>query len=124
MRDDLYLVNCIVIYGYAGSSRYGWNARLTWQDSKFAELGAVEGEITTRYFEESLSNAIDAVWEVAEQWQLKTIEDLPVTLLYKDDGGCEDYPPPADWKDILCIEAEKRSWQTYLTWEKKEGALA
>jgi hypothetical protein len=120
MREDLYFIMVICQYGYAGHKEMGWQATAHWQDGKFAEGGAIEGEIRTRYFEPTLTQAIDKVMEVVEQWGLKTVHDLQPTLIYLKDGEGLDEPPPENFKQILHEEAERRGWATYSTNRKKE----
>ncbi len=120
MRDDLYFVSITCLYGYAGHDEMGWNAKINWQDSKFAESGAVEGVIRTRYFEPTLTQAINAILEVAEQWELKTLPTLPPALYYEGDSENKDFPPPENWKAVLKKEAELRGWETYPEEGKEE----
>jgi hypothetical protein len=112
MRNDLYAVNVVVEYGYAGNDKYGWAAVLKWQGGNFAETGYLEGEIRTRYYEETLTNAIDYVVEAKKQFGLKD-SLLGIALLYEGDGEDEENPPPPKFKEILKIEADNRNWKSY-----------
>ncbi|MGD9552335.1 MAG: hypothetical protein AB7V60_04415 [Candidatus Caldatribacteriota bacterium] len=114
MSLNVKVVNITVKYGYAGCN-HGWTATLHWQDDKFAEKGCVEGEIRTRYFEDTITEAINYVVEVAKQFNIPFSDEMG--LFYEDDGENIDAPPPADWKSLLYKEAQKRGWQTYISAE-------
>lgn len=107
-------LNHITVYwGYAGSGKNGWWAKLYWQDGKFAEDGAVEGVIKTRYGSKNISDSIDYVLEIADIFGLpKPSESCPVfKIFYRKDGmEVQKYPPPEGWKEILQKEANKRGW--------------
>jgi hypothetical protein len=111
MLSNIYAITVTVKYGYAGMDKYGWAATLRWQDNKFVEKGCVEGDIRTRYFEETLAEAIDYVVEVAKQFNIQFSEKMG--LFYENDGENIYDPPPPDWKLSLLQEARKRGWQTY-----------
>lgn len=121
MRTDLYAVTCVVHEGYAGGDRRGWAAAISWQDGRFCQPRTVEGTIRTRYFEETLEKAIDAVVEVAESFGLPlgftgSMGEMPLALYYKGDGGDPDYRPPCEWsacKQLLRDEARRRGWESY-----------
>ena len=111
IRHDLHATTMVVWYGYSGSNKYGWWAECHWQDKKFCESKTVEGKIYTRYAEETLTIAIDAILEVINTFGLKLWDKF--SLYYKDDGENKEYPPPKSWKQILQEEARKRHCETY-----------
>ncbi len=111
MPVDVQATGVTVRYGYAGNNKYGWIAKLHWQDDKFAEEGCVEGDIHTRYFEKTITSAINYVVEVAEQFNIP-FTDEPY-LFYENDGDNLEEPPPENWKLILLEEALSRGWHTY-----------
>ena len=108
---NLTAITMIVWYGYSGSGKYGWWAKCHWQDNKFCESKAMEGQIYTRYAEPTITEAIDAVLEIIEKFKIKIWDDF--ALFYKDDGMDKKYPPPKNWKQIIQKEAKKRNWETY-----------
>jgi hypothetical protein len=118
--------NCLYITGvvvhFEASTRVtkkGWSASLQWQDSKFTEPGCVKGEINTCFYENSLTEAIDSVVNVAEKFNVFNNAELnvPIGLYYKGDGKDKKFPPLNDeWNytsRILQKEAEKRGWESY-----------
>lgn len=111
MDSNIYGINVTVKYGYAGEGCYGWTATLLWQDDKFLKSGAVEGEIRTRYFECTITEAIDYVVEVAKQFNLLFVDNF--SLFYCNDGENLKDHPPDNWRQTLQEEAQKRGWKTY-----------
>jgi hypothetical protein len=115
MPLDLWSTGVVLKYGYAGGGRHGWVAEINWCDSKFCEEKAVQGTITTTYFEETIEKAIDTVMEVFEKFKLRKVGDELVgfNLYYIGDGEDEEYPPPKGYIKLLREEAHKRGWKTY-----------
>ena len=112
MKKELYAVSVVVQYGYAGEGRYGWQADLHWNSGGILTDGFVEGVISTRYFEETLTDAVSYVWDIKEQFGLQDIP-MGVALFYKGDGEDPSNPPPSGYRALLKEEAEKREWKTY-----------
>lgn len=123
VRDDLYVVSVTVKYGYAGSEKCGWHGELYWQDTRFAEPGTVQGTIVTRYFEATITEAIDHVTGVARQFGLKMDDGPMPTFLHGKRGWI---PPgfeyPADMEQQLQAEAERRGWKATGVSEGGEAA--
>lgn len=111
-RDDLCGV-CVIVH--MDPYRPKWWAALRWQDGKFCEDGCedgcVEGEIRTRYPESSLAEALDRIIEVARTFRLPLWDRFG--LFYRGDGGDPRFLAPADYRERLRAEAERRGWRTY-----------
>lgn len=110
--SDLYFTSVVVSYGYAGSDKYGWWARVDWLDGKHCEDGAMRGRINTEYASD-LGASIDYVMQIIERFEISSIESMGIALFYEGDGENSNHPPPEGWKEILRAEAEKRGWKTY-----------
>lgn len=113
MREDLFATTIVVQYHpTAFENHSGWSATVRWRGGNYCEPGFVEGDISTRYFEKTLSGAIDMVLEIKNQFGLK--EDISgIALFYKGDDENEYFPPPSNYKELLKAEANKRNWKTY-----------
>jgi len=63
-------------YGYAGQGSYGWTASCKWQGGDFAQSGYMEGTINTRYFEKTITEAIDYVMECIKSFGIKPCNEV------------------------------------------------
>ena len=112
MKHTLLMANVVVHYGYAGNNTYGWAATIECFDDRFAQSQAVEVTLNTKYYEPTLTQAIDTVWSLAQQLGIEVVP-TNMALFYKGDGEDNDYPPPANFREQLQEEAEKRLWRSY-----------
>ena len=60
-----------------------WTASLDFLDDGFAEQGSTEGSLNTRYFEDSLSNAVDLMLQEIKKFNIKQKDPF---LYYSEDG--------------------------------------
>lgn len=81
--------------------------RCIWQDTGFAEDGAVEGEIRTKYHEKDLSSAIDYVMKVSERFGLEMSSSFYLTM------ETNDTIQPELVLKIIKGEASKRGWDGF-----------
>ncbi|MBU2249781.1 MAG: hypothetical protein KKD77_23745 [Gammaproteobacteria bacterium] len=96
-----------------------WAAFLRFQDDGFAEDGATEGWLTTRYFE-PLAQAIDTIKADAEKLGIQfrgTIGEIPF-LWGEQDGESKEWPMPVNWRELLQEQARRLGWSTYLPLDK------
>ncbi|MFF2532304.1 hypothetical protein ACFVS2_25680 [Brevibacillus sp. NPDC058079] len=115
--DNLFTAGITVFYGYAGTNkgveRYGWAATLDWQGKETFDSTMLQGTIETRYFTDTLEEAIDSIFKLTQKWSIKPFPMMNMFLFYKGDGNDSDFPPPKNYREMLRIEAEKRGWDTY-----------
>lgn len=118
--NQLYITGIVVHFEESSRTvKKGWQASLQWQDIKFSELGSVKGEISTHSYEVSLSDAIETVLTMAENFKINNNADLnlPIGLYYKCDGKDKRIPPVNnEWNytvKLLQKEAFKRDWISY-----------
>lgn len=93
----------------------GWTAQCNWQSGKFAQYGYMEGEITTRYQEPTLEQAIDHVLECMKVINVKRTDEIDIM---KDNLGFSLYfNEDEDQTDVdlqlMKDEAIKRNWKFY-----------
>lgn len=91
----------------------GWLAGCHWISGNSVENNYMEGEINTRYYLNSLSQAIDAVLSAMSAMNVKR-SDEAISLkfgLYLDGRVAEE-----DMADIA-IEVKNRGWDLYLTYQ-------
>ncbi|WPS85602.1 hypothetical protein SMD22_00655 (plasmid) [Brevibacillus halotolerans] len=106
-------VFCAPIETNKSVERYGWMASLDWQEPGIDKPKTVQGTIKTRYFEETLEEAIETVLTLAAQWGIKPFPTMNMFLYYKGEGEDTDFPPPENYREMLRMEAERRGWETY-----------
>lgn len=99
----------------------GWSASCEWQCGKFAESGCMQGTIETKYYENSLSEAIDYVLDCMKQMNVKRsdeidrIKDVLGFALYSS-GNPHEY-------SAIKEEASKRGWNFYSLEQEKDSNL-
>ena len=100
------------------NSEYGWIASCKLRYVETIKSGCMEGTITTKYFEKSLSEAIDYVLHSMKQMnvkrsdEIKEMNDILGFALYYDDESIEDLTD--ELKEEIKIEADKRGWKCYI----------
>lgn len=108
-----YSTGITVDYGYAGNDKMGWTAKCGWQDGKFAENGTMVGSIQTKYYENSISEAIDYVLDTMKEFNIKQcseIMDMNFALFREN----EDKSIENSTLEIMKQEALNRNWDTCL----------
>lgn len=90
----------------------GWAARLDFLDDGFAESGSTQGTLTTRYFEATLSAAVDLLRGDADRLGLQAgTGEIGPTIYYEGDGESADAPPPPNWRQLLAAECARIGWE-------------
>ena len=94
----------------------GWFASCSWRCGNFLTAGCMEGNIGTRYCNESVAKAIDCVLACMAQMNVKRTDEVeelqPLGFaLYYDDEHATEIPQVL--KQEIEAEAEKRGWQAY-----------
>lgn len=102
----------------------GWDAWLNFYDGGFCDdepdQGQVstEGTLRTRYAVadgetvSGLRAAIDTLIRDAQQLGIEFRRIVgPPSLSYHGDGEDKDWPPPAGWRTLLTVEAERLGWE-------------
>jgi len=94
----------------------GWVASCKWECGKFGQSGYMEGEITTRYYEPTITQAIDYVLEMINRLGIKRTdeieimkEELEFSLFYIEKEFIFK-----DTINIIKVEANRRGWKTYI----------
>lgn len=96
----------------------GWSVFCDWQFGKHMESGCMEGAIKTRYYEKSLTEAIDHVLKCMERMSVKRsdeIEEMNDVLgfaLYYDDETVEELTE--ELKIEIKSETNRRGWKCYI----------
>jgi hypothetical protein len=108
-KDKLYSVGIIVWYGYGGGTKYGWWAKVEYEDFGHCDRGSVAGSIATKYADD-IRYSINTIKADAEKLTIEFVETFPgpgPCLFYLQDGDSNDYPPPDGWRDLLEDEARR-----------------
>lgn len=98
-------------------SEDGWLAYCKWNSGEFAKSGYMTGEISTRYYEPTITQAIDYVLDFMNRMGVKRsdeIEEMKDALgfdLYYDE---EENSLSSDIQSIIKSEAEQRGWKCYM----------
>lgn len=102
------------------NSEDGWCASCKWRSGEFAKSGYMEGEIATRYYEPTITQAIDYVLEFMDRMGVKKsdeIEEMKDVLdfdLYYEGYEDEEDCLPSEIQNIIKDEAEHRGWKCYI----------
>lgn len=91
-----------------------WCASLDFYDSDFCDDDSTEGRLTTRYFIDGLSRAIDILLADAARLGLvpsHTMPDCPTIYVPGDGEGAESAALPPDWRAQVRAECERRGWR-------------
>lgn len=96
------------------NSNYGWIAWCDWISGNIAEEGNIEGMIATRYYEASLTEAIDHVLEFMNKMGVKRSDEIEMEgilgfdLYYEED---DEDTLSEELQKVIKEEAEKRKWR-------------
>lgn len=86
----------------------GWFATLSFYDGGFAQPGATEGQLGTRYALPTVTAAIALAKADAERLGIEWHEP---TIYYRGDGEEPEYSPPAAWAELVSDEAKRLGWK-------------
>lgn len=108
---ELWTTGITVDYGYSGGGKYGWSAKCNWQGGNFMQSGYMEGEIRTRYYEPTITEAINNVLELMTAFGIKPINIISDSefALYRN----EEEEQAEEMMQQMRIEATKRGWSYY-----------
>lgn len=103
--DESYVLNVEVKY-----TEGKWWAKCNWTAGSYLlNNNATLGTIETKHFSHSLEEAIDLIMKRKDRFQIKD-HPIGITLMYLD----EKFPPPANAKELMEVEAQKRGWEAIL----------
>lgn len=97
------------------NSEDGWTAECSWQCGDFAQSGYMEGIISTRYYEPTITQAIDYVLEFINRFGIKRSDEIECM---KEDLGFslynfEDGELLGEAKEQFVSEATNRGWTIF-----------
>ena len=96
----------------------GWVASCKWCSGEFAKNGFMEGEVATRYYEPTITQAVDYVLDYMRRMNIERsdeVENLKDTLgfaLYYDESEEENLSENS--KIAIKEESIKRGWKCYI----------
>lgn len=117
--DKYWTVGIKVRPSYSPIRGWQWQAVVKFYDDGFMEARSTEGELHTRYFIDGDERGLDiALRTVRADAQALGIEFKTKHVYIEGDGTSAEYPPPANWKQILHDAAEGMGWRSVYSEDK------